>query len=75
MLKKVSTNPVSVDKGVYGKPLGNHSCSNLAGYYKIKMRSSGIRVVYELKEIKGVMYIIIVGLRYNVYEEAVKRLK
>ena len=73
-IRKVSKNPVSVQEGGYGKPLGNHNDSNLVGCYKIKIRSAGIRVVYRLKIIDGIMRIIIIGLREDVYKDAVKRL-
>ena len=75
MIRKVSENPVSVKEGGYGKPLGNHNASKLAGFYKVKNRSSGIRIVYQLKEIDGVMYIVIIGLREAVYEDAQKRIR
>ena len=47
-IKKVSANPVSKDDGGYGKPLGNKGGNNLTGYFKIKYRKIGIRVVYKL---------------------------
>ena len=31
------------------KLLGNHSRTNLAGFLKIKLRASGLRVVYQLR--------------------------
>lgn len=53
---KVAQNPISIYKGGYGKPLGG----KLAGLFKIKFKSIGIRVVYELYDNNGVMNIIIV---------------
>ena len=74
-LKKVSQNPLSTKEGGYGKPLSNYSDSELAGYYKIKLKSSGIRIVYRLIRIDGVMYIVIIGMRETVYKEAERRIR
>ena len=41
-LNKVSLNPLPEQLGRYGKTLGNHSDTNLHGFLKIKLRSSGI---------------------------------
>ena len=46
-IKKVQQNPLPVDEQGYGKPLGNHNSTNLAGLLKIKLRSAGLRIVYE----------------------------
>lgn len=74
-LQKVSQNPVSIYQGGYGKPLGNKDGTNLAGLFKIKFRSIGIRVVYSVEEKEGVMTIIVVSVRADnqVYQEASKR--
>ena len=50
-IKKVQQNPLPVEENGYGKPLGNHSNANLAGLLKIKLRASGLRVVYQLRQI------------------------
>ena len=47
-IEKVSQNPLPNYEGGYGKPLGNRVASQLAGYYKIKLRKSGLRVVYSI---------------------------
>ena len=47
-IKKVQQNPLPVAEQGYGKPLGNHSSTNLAGLLKIKLRSAGLRIVYQL---------------------------
>ena len=39
-IKKVQQNPLPVEEQGYGKPLGNHSSTNLAGLLKIKLRSA-----------------------------------
>lgn len=67
-IKKVSANPVSKDDGGYGKPLGNKGENNLTGYFKIKYRKIGIRVVYKLiievkKDGSKVMYILVISAR------------
>ena len=46
-IKKVQQNPLPVDEQGYGKPLGNHNSTSLAGLLKIKLRSAGLRVVYQ----------------------------
>lgn len=75
-IRKVHENPLPNNRGGYGKPLGNKAGANLTGLYKIKMKSIGIRVVYALEEIDGVMTIVIVGARSDneVYLEAAKRM-
>ncbi|MCL2812581.1 MAG: type II toxin-antitoxin system RelE/ParE family toxin [Clostridia bacterium] len=72
-IRKVSQNP-EYPNG-YGKPLGNHAGSNLAGLYKIKLKKAGIRVVYALRREAGKMMIIIVSARADdlVYREAENR--
>lgn len=74
-IQKVSQNPVSIYQGGYGKPLGNKDGTNLAGLFKTKFRSIGIRVVYSVEEKEGVMTIIVVSVRADnqVYQEASKR--
>ena len=59
----------------YGKPLGNHNSTNLAGFMKIKLRSAGLRVVYQLVKTESTMLIVVVGVRADeeVYEIAQKR--
>jgi len=44
-------------------------------YYKIKLRSAGYRLVYEVDKGEITIYVIVVGKRENdeVYKEAVKR--
>lgn len=71
-IDKVSKNPT---ENGYGKPLGNKSGSNLAGLMKIKLRGSGIRVVYKLEMTDGIMKIIVVAARTDdqVYKEAAIR--
>lgn len=44
---KVSQAPLPSPKG-YGKPLGNKGGNNLTGFFKIKYRGIGIRIVYTL---------------------------
>ena len=62
---KVSANPVSQSEGGYGKPLGNKGGTNLTGFYKIKFKRIGIRVVYKLikDEITNEMYILVISAR------------
>jgi mRNA interferase RelE/StbE len=44
-IRKVSVNPLPQSEGGLGKPLGNKNNNNLTGYFKIKLRSLGLRVV------------------------------
>ena len=72
-ITKVQKNPGAEG---YGTALGNRGGSNLTGLFKIKLRKSGIRVVYQLIEADGVMRIVIVGMRSDeqVYRDAARRL-
>jgi len=72
-IKKVSKNPLPNPDG-YGKPLGNKGGHNLTGFFKIKYRDIGIRVVYSLTSIGEIMNILVISKRDDnaCYEEAVK---
>ena len=74
-IRKVSQNPLPAEEGGYGKPLGNKSGTNLTNLLIIKFRDLGIRVVYKVKRVDGVMKIIVVSARMDeqVYKEAAKR--
>ena len=72
---KVSKNPLPPEEGGYGKSLGNKRGTNLTNLMKIKFRELGIRVVYKIERVDGVMKIIVVSARADeqVYKEAAKR--
>lgn len=74
-LKKVSANPLPMDEGGYGKPLGNHTGTHLAGLLKIKLRGAGLRIVYKIVRTEESMTIIVIGARADelVYQEAKRR--
>ena len=74
-IDKVSENPLPVQQGGYGKPLGNKSGTNLTNLLKIKFRDIGIRVVYKVEYTATVMKIIVISARADeqVYIEATKR--
>ncbi len=74
-IRKVAQNPLPVEEGGYGKPLGNKSGTNLTNLMKIKFRDLGIRVVYKVERADEVMKIIVISARTNeqVYKEAAKR--
>lgn len=76
-IDKVSQNPLPNSEGGLGKPLGNYNASKLSGYYKIKLRSLGLRVVYGLIREVNIMKIIIVSIRDDgeVYIESAERIK
>ena len=74
-IDKVSENPLLVQQGGYGKPLGNKSGTNLTNLLKIKFRDIGIRVVYKVEYTATVMKIIVISARADeqVYIEATNR--
>ena len=76
VIDKVKTNPLPQNEGGYGKPLGNKRGINLTNLYKIKLKKSGIRVVYQIIRVEDTMEIIIVSMREDekVYEDAQKRI-
>ena len=53
----------------------NKSGTNLTNLMKIKFRDIGIRVVYKVERVNGVMKIIVISARTDeqVYKEAAKR--
>lgn len=59
---KVSKAPLPSPDG-YGKPLGNKGGNNLTGFFKIKYRNIGIRVVYTLVVDKMIMNIVVISER------------
>ena len=76
-ISKVGENPLPVNEGGYGKPLGNKNGKNLTNLLKIKFRDLGIRVVYKIERVENRMKIIVISARTDEqgYEEAVKRRK
>lgn len=74
-IEKVKSNPLPQREGGYGKELANKSGSNLAGLLKIKLKSSGIRIVYKLIRTETSMLIVVIGMREDdeVYQIAKKR--
>lgn len=75
-IEKTAERPLPPPDGI-GKPLGNYAASSLSGYYKIKLRGIGYRVVYGLKQEQAVMKIIVIGIRDDeaVYKEAERRIQ
>jgi mRNA interferase RelE/StbE len=67
-IDKVSERPLPQSEGGYGKPLGNKRGLNLTGLLKIKLKESGIRIVYKLVRTETEMLIVVVGARAD--EEA-----
>ena len=63
---KVSKAPLPSPNG-YGKPMGNKRGNNLTGFFKIKYRGIGIRVVYTLVPDKIVMNIVVILERDDNY--------
>lgn len=75
--KKILENPFPTSEGGYGKPLANQNNTKLAGLLKIKLKSSGLRIIYKLLKLDKVVLVIIIGTREDsfVYKEATKRIK
>jgi mRNA interferase RelE/StbE len=74
-IKKVQTNPLPMNEGGYGKPLGKKSGTDLTGLLKIKLRGAGLRVVYKLVRTESEMLVVVIGARADdeVYETAGQR--
>ena len=74
-IDKTTERPLPPPDGI-GKPLGNHASSRLSGFYKIKLRGLGYRVVYQLVVTAEVMRIIVISIRDDetVYKEAERRI-
>jgi mRNA interferase RelE/StbE len=74
-IEKAAQRPLPPPDGI-GKPLGNHAAANLSGYYKIKLRDLGYRVVYGLVREGNVMKVIVISIRDDdaVYREAERRI-
>ena len=75
-IEKTAERPLPPPDGI-GKPLGNHTSSKLGGFYKIKLKNMGYRVVYDLVREGSVMKIIIISVRDDeaVYKEAERRIQ
>lgn len=63
---KVSQAPLPSPNG-YGKPLGHKNGNNLTGFFKIKYRDIGIRIVYTLSIEEVVMNIVVISERDDSY--------
>ena len=61
---KVSQNPLPHPDG-YGKPLGNKQGNNLTGFFKIKYKGIGIRVIYTLVMAEGLLISAVPCLVYR----------
>lgn len=75
-IQKTALRPLPPPDGI-GKSLGNHSATKLSGYYKIKLRDLGYRVVYGLVRENNVMKVIVISIRDDelVYKEAERRIQ
>ena len=75
-IEKTAERPLPSPDGI-GKPLGHHASSNLTGYYKIKLRDLGYRVVSGHVREKEVMKVIVISIRDEeaVYQEAERRIE
>ncbi len=75
-IEKTAERPLPPPDGI-GKPLGNHSAAKLSGYYKIKLRGLGYRVVYQLVREGETLRVIVISVRDDeaVYKEAERRVR
>lgn len=76
MINRVCENPLPNTEGGYGKPLGNKGGNNLTGLLKIKLKGSGLRIVYQLQKTEKGMLIVVIAARSDneVYKLAGKRI-
>ena len=76
-IDKVLENPLPMQEGGYGKPLGNKNGNDLSGLLKIKLKSVGIRVVYKIYKTETEMLVVVIGARADdeVYDTASHRAK
>jgi len=74
-INQVASNPLPVNEGGYGEPLGSRSRIRLSGYCKIKLQKQGLRVVYFQIRNDKTMRIVVVSARADdeVYLIAQKR--
>ena len=74
-IEKTAERPLPPPEGI-GKPLGSHAAANLSGYYKIKLRDLGYRIVYGLIREENTMKVIVITIRDDeaVYREAERRI-
>ena len=75
-IDKTAERPLPPPDGI-GKPLGNHASLKLSGFYKIKLKNLGYRVVYDLVREGSVMKIVIISVRDDeaVYKEVERRIE
>lgn len=62
-IKKVSAKPQAKAEGGYGTPLGNKKPARLVNLFKIKLKKSGLRIVYKLIHTDDMMLVIVIGVR------------
>ena len=76
-INKTLINPLPAHEGGYGKPLGNKGNRNLTGLMKIKLKASGLRIVYSLIRKDEKIIVVVIGVRDDgdVYDIAGERAK
>lgn len=72
-LKRILLNPLPQQEGGYGKPLAQ---TKLTGLMKVKLKRSGLRIIYCLERHEYQLLVIIIGARADsqVYKEAQRRI-
>ena len=63
---KISLAPLHTPNG-YGKPMGNKAGSDLSGFFKIKYKGIGIRVIYTLVLEEKIINIVVISMRDDNY--------
>ncbi len=62
-ISQVALNPLPINEGGYGEPLGNFATARLSGFCKIKLSNLGLRIVYRLKVNNNKMKYMVVYAR------------
>ena len=62
-IEKVRKNPLSQQERGYGKRLGKRGNNDLTGFLKIKLRTSGLRLVYKIIKQEDRLLIVVIGAR------------
>ncbi|MGX7415122.1 type II toxin-antitoxin system RelE family toxin [Aerococcus christensenii] len=75
-LKRILLNPLPQQEGGYGKPLANRFQTKLTGLMKVKLKRSGLRIIYRLERHEYQLLVIIIGARADsqIYKEAQRRI-
>ena len=62
-IKRTLQNPLPHREGGYGIELGRRGINDLSGFLEIKLRGSGLRIIYKLVRTDTEMLVIVIGAR------------